>query len=359
VLPFRKIDLIMIRVVVACLVGITIVAGLAVGLRSLIPYAVIGGLWIEASIQLHQRRVPFYQTVITLGHTLVAGIPLIFLGRYVNTASYLYIILIVYITMLYGRIYGLLALGGSAVELVVSMVRGWIPMWGPIEFLFYLLSQTSAMMIITVLVHYTYRNVQMAIKDGLTGVFNHRHFQERLESLIKQSRVAHTPFSVVLADIDRFKHFNDTYGHSAGDRVLQLLGTVLREAVGSQGEVFRYGGEEFAFLLFGKDAAAAEALIQSVREQVGNTLFPFEKVTLSYGIAAYPQHGLTRQELVARADAAMYQAKKTRDNVCIAETDDATPSGRHPEERTAHPNDPQNLSSSVESCSTLFETERS
>lgn len=148
---------------------------------------------------------------------------------------------------------------------------------------------------------------EQARHDSLTGLLGHRVFHEELTALLAIGR----PFSMLLFDIDNFKQINDLNGHQIGDRALRLVSDALRRGTRSGDTVFRIGGEEFCALLPGlteKDAcAAANALRQSVASLASALPNP---VTVSIGVASFPAHGSTRDELLACADAAMYASKR-------------------------------------------------
>jgi diguanylate cyclase (GGDEF)-like protein/putative nucleotidyltransferase with HDIG domain len=173
-------------------------------------------------------------------------------------------------------------------------------------------------------VHRELEAVRLALTDPLTGLGNHRSFQERLQHDLEAAEAGETILSLCLLDIDNFKEINDRHGHPVGDRVLAHIARRLRQ----NGEAFRLGGDEFALLLPGKggeDAAAiAEAVLHRVAMGAG---VRGVDVTLSAGVAEYPQYGVDRTELLRVADAAMYQAKEEGKNqvrIYRPETDELT-----------------------------------
>lgn len=154
------------------------------------------------------------------------------------------------------------------------------------------------------------RAMRLALTDPLTGLGNHRHFHDRLEREIADSREQAYPLSLCLVDIDDFKRINDRYGHPGGDKVLAQLATRLRQG----GEAFRLGGDEFAILLPGRDEdgaqLAAEAIVRRIAGVELAPAGPAGAVTVSAGIATVPEEGSERDELVRRADSALYWAKE-------------------------------------------------
>jgi diguanylate cyclase (GGDEF)-like protein len=162
-----------------------------------------------------------------------------------------------------------------------------------------------------------------ANKDGLTGVFNKRHFQERLSAEIRRAERDGVGVSLFLLDIDDFKNYNDTNGHVAGDEVLKKMGQLLRNSIREDDVVARYGGEEFVILYPGASKALAYRLAQGLRRAVESHPFaggehqPLGAVTISGGVAAYPQDAPSEVELIRAADHALYQAKNAGRNRII------------------------------------------
>jgi diguanylate cyclase (GGDEF)-like protein len=159
--------------------------------------------------------------------------------------------------------------------------------------------------------------------DGLTSVFNKRHFQERLAEEMRRAQRDGTGLSLLLLDIDHFKNYNDTNGHVAGDDVLKKMGQILKNSVREDDVVARYGGEEFVILYPGASKALAYRLAQSLRRAVESQHFPggerqpLGAVTISGGVAAFPQDATSEVELIRAADQALYQAKKAGRNRII------------------------------------------
>ena len=151
------------------------------------------------------------------------------------------------------------------------------------------------------------RAMRLALTDPLTGLGNHRHFQERLQRELVAAEEVAGVLSLCLVDLDDFKHVNDVYGHPMGDRVLSEVAARLRQG----GEAFRLGGDEFAVLLpeQGEDTAlaTADSIVARLR---GMELEIAEAVTVSAGVATFPAQGVARDELIRHADAALYWAKE-------------------------------------------------
>ena len=151
--------------------------------------------------------------------------------------------------------------------------------------------------------------------DELTGLFNRRHFEERLkEELARHSRHSEV-FSLFLLDLDSFKTYNDIYGHPAGDRLLNEIGRIIKRTIRSADQAFRYGGDEFIIILPQTTTDDAYSVAERVREQVARGMEAKEiAVTCSIGLASYPSDAVIAGELITIADTALYYAKRTGGN---------------------------------------------
>lgn len=176
------------------------------------------------------------------------------------------------------------------------------------------------------------RILQSARSDPLTGLYNREVFHATLVREIRRAHRFHTDLSLVLLDLDGFKEVNDRHGHLLGDRVLERVGSLLRRSIRETDLACRYGGEEFGIVLPQTDRLgafeAAERIRVLVESRFGSEDIEGVRValTLSAGIAAHPEDGATATEMVARADAALYDAKGAGRN-CVRL--------RHPERRKA------------------------
>jgi diguanylate cyclase (GGDEF)-like protein/putative nucleotidyltransferase with HDIG domain len=151
---------------------------------------------------------------------------------------------------------------------------------------------------------------EQAITDGLTGVKTHRFFMESLSAEWKRSTRAGRAFALVLMDLDRFKFVNDFYGHLEGDLVLQRVGHILEANCRRSDVVARYGGDEFVMLMPETNMEHARQLATKLRGWVSaDPLLRDKNISASFGIACYPLHGSTPQELIQVADASMYLSK--------------------------------------------------
>ena len=176
---------------------------------------------------------------------------------------------------------------------------------------------------------------ELAMVDGLTGLFVRRYFDARIEEEVERSKRYGSPFSVVMMDVDDFKKLNDTYGHLVGDRVLKAIANVVKAQMRGVDTAARYGGEELAVILPRTEMVGAYSLAERIREGIAELRITTDEdppralaVTASLGIAAYPESkAASGEDLVRRADRALYRAKKTGKNrVELFWTDDSGPS---------------------------------
>lgn len=162
------------------------------------------------------------------------------------------------------------------------------------------------------------------IRDPVTGLFNRRYLKEFLIGEIEHSTQVQQPLSCIILDIDYFKHFNDTFGHDAGDLVLQELSLFLQRCIHNSEIVCRYGGEEFVLVLPESSLADAYQRAEHLRQGVKQLNVKYngqslDMITVSLGIACFPEHGKTGAEVIQAADVALYRAKaKGRDRIISA-----------------------------------------
>jgi len=156
---------------------------------------------------------------------------------------------------------------------------------------------------------------KMSFTDAMTKLNNYRYFESRLKEEIQRSRRNKTVVSLIMIDIDHFKNYNDTLGHRAGDEALEKVGTILKSSVREDDIVNRYGGEEFAIILPGMEKESIHILAERIRENVEQTAFfkeevqPGRRLTISLGGATYPLDAENFNELVKKADKALYRSK--------------------------------------------------
>ena len=162
---------------------------------------------------------------------------------------------------------------------------------------------------------------QQSITDGLTGIKTRRFFYEALSSEWRRGLRSGRPFSIVLIDLDKFKAVNDTHGHLEGDLVLARVGRLLEQKCRQSNVVARYGGDEFIILMPETGIEQAEALAERLRQWLAtDTMLDEHKITGSFGVASYPVHGRSAEEIIRVADVGMYVSKHAGgDRVSIAE----------------------------------------
>jgi diguanylate cyclase (GGDEF)-like protein len=166
---------------------------------------------------------------------------------------------------------------------------------------------------------------QLAVTDGLTGLYNHRHFHEQLRQAVERSLRTAGRVAALMIDVDHFKKFNDREGHPGGDEALRAVARLLSEERRQLDVVARYGGEEFALLLEGATKAAATEIAEKIRARVAKATIPgadkqpLGRLTVSIGVAVCPEDANTPEALLEAADVALYRAKKSgRDTVVVS-----------------------------------------
>ncbi len=163
----------------------------------------------------------------------------------------------------------------------------------------------------------------MAVTDSLTGLYVRRYFMAKLQEEIRRAERYNRVISIVMADLDQFKNVNDSYGHDAGDRVLQAIGNFLQNNIRDVDIVARYGGEEFVMMIPEAAQEAAFSLSERLRHQISRIEFDdIPSITISLGVATYPFDGSTLEDLIKKADAAMYAAKQAGRNRVVKYTGD-------------------------------------
>jgi len=171
---------------------------------------------------------------------------------------------------------------------------------------------------------YLYAKTQeLAIKDSLTNLYLYRYFKERLTEEFSRCKEEKTPLSVIMLDIDHFKDYNDKYGHAAGDKVLRGIANIMRQNITKTNILTRYGGEEFIALFPGKVKQDAKAIAENIRKDIESTPFILRRqeteVTISAGVASFPDDASSEKELLEKVDFLLYKAKKEgRNKVCTS-----------------------------------------
>jgi len=160
---------------------------------------------------------------------------------------------------------------------------------------------------------------RLSTTDGLTGLANHRFLMQRLKEEGIRSNRNNREFAVLMADVDNFKEYNDTYGHPAGDQVLKRVAAIVRDSTRTMDCAARYGGEEFVVVMPETRVTGARQVAERIRARLAAELFEGQRITLSIGVAEFPKDADVPQGVIAAADAALYQAKRAgRDRVVEA-----------------------------------------
>jgi diguanylate cyclase (GGDEF)-like protein len=160
---------------------------------------------------------------------------------------------------------------------------------------------------------------RLSLTDGLTGLYNRRHLAATIAEELARARRQEKPCALVMLDVDHFKKYNDTHGHLAGDEVLVRVAKVIKEAIRVMDRAVRYGGEEILVLLPDTDLDGAAEVGERIRGRLAEEFFAGGRVTVSIGVAVFPEHGESPEALIMSADAALYEAKHCgRDRVVRA-----------------------------------------
>jgi diguanylate cyclase (GGDEF)-like protein len=166
---------------------------------------------------------------------------------------------------------------------------------------------------------------RLSVTDDLTGLFNRRHLMETLANEVRRSRRLKHSFALLMADVDRFKEYNDAHGHLAGDAALTRAAAIVRESTRDVDCAARYGGEEFVVLMPETPAEGGVEIAERIRERLAADALIGGQLTFSIGVAAFPADGPSPEALIASADAALYQAKHDGRNRVVRAPPQATP----------------------------------
>jgi len=165
---------------------------------------------------------------------------------------------------------------------------------------------------------------KLAVTDGLTGLYNYRAFRQQLHQEISRSKRFNLPVSLLIMDFDHFKVYNDLFGHPNGDKVLKLFAKRIYQNIRDVDCFARYGGEEFVLILPGTDKKAAKIVAEKIRSLVEKSSFRFEeqlptkRITISIGVASFPQDTDDEEEFIQLTDKALYRAKKSGRNRTVS-----------------------------------------
>ncbi|MBS4025533.1 MAG: diguanylate cyclase, partial [Clostridia bacterium] len=247
-------------------------------------------------------------------------------GKYIDLIGVLYLLPVVLACITLGRLWGI-AFAGISASAILTLNTTFNKFMSNQHFEVLLaLSGILCLVawflggIIDIEKRTTIQLAKMANQDELTGLANHRYFQEMLIWSVEEARRLNHPLSLIFFDIDFFKRYNNTYGHTQGDLLLHDIGKLLEKSLPPSAFLARYGGEEFAVILPKAKVNEANTLANELREAVLNHKFsgdvsqPYQKVTVSAGVANLPYHAKNKQELLEAADEALYSSKFTGRN---------------------------------------------
>jgi diguanylate cyclase (GGDEF)-like protein/putative nucleotidyltransferase with HDIG domain len=188
--------------------------------------------------------------------------------------------------------------------------------------------------------------------DELTRLLNRRSLDEMIDSEISRHSRYGGAFSLAILDLDSFKFYNDTYGHLAGDGLLQDVGKAIKQAIRNADFAFRYGGDEFAILLPQTTMDAALQVLERVRKTIAETVKTDKiSITTSIGLASWPEDGISHTDIIAAADVTLYRAKRNGGNQCLCASG---PLGNIPEQKPALENPEDNINNKVNSLVRVF-----
>ncbi len=228
----------------------------------------------------------------------------------------------------------LLFFGLQAAYFIISVIlmntfNLWINLTAP--FVLSILTFAAAYIVKYLITSRDYEHTyKLAVTDGLTEMFNHRYFQEQMNSNIQTAKRYNGVFSLIMVDIDFFKKFNDTYGHQSGDAVLRQVAQTIKKNIRSTDIPCRYGGEEMSVILTNTNKEDATKTAIKICEAVRNKEFElatgdWTHVTISLGVASMPENGDTTEKLIEYADKCLYIAKRNGRNQVVSDAPDDTP----------------------------------
>ncbi len=216
--------------------------------------------------------------------------------------------------------------------------------------------ETLASSMMTIIKNYQLyeKQKQLATTDGMTGLYNHRYFQDALGREISRSRRYGAPVTLLYMDIDHFKEFNDTYGHQVGDEVLKIVSRTIRRNLRDSDVACRYGGEELVAILPDTPLEGGVAAGEKIRKAIESLLLPVNgksvRITISGGVSEFPRNARDKQSLIEAADEALYSAKEGgRNQTRVSEADpDKVPDEEPEQEEPLEADKPPELEESPE-----------
>lgn len=247
------------------------------------------------------EKSPFWLNIII--YLLLIGLSIVILKTFDKNFTIIVVFLLMIIAYIFINLF------------YFEVFKLWLPLIKPIFLLslFFIFALISQNLLTREDLKKTYK---LATIDGLTGLFNHRYFQEKINNKLQDVKRKEDFFSLLFIDIDFFKKFNDTYGHRAGDAVLIQVGQVLSNSIRTNDVICRYGGEEICIILDKTNLQEAMDIANKLVKTIANTTFYIEEgtktvnVTISIGVSNFPEHGKVVSELIEFADQCLYRAKE-------------------------------------------------
>ena len=323
--PFKPYDLVL---------ATTLIVLVAVSTRGSIMQQlllVVSGLVLFLALDFVQRLIPVptpqWQALLIVAVNTIAVTILVHLQNASEFTLAFYMLNVGFATAAFGEHVGV---ASAAISVMAQMQLSLLTEQQPRRLVEVGLLLAVLLAIVAILSRIN-RMQEHAIFDVVTGLRNHRYFQVRLRDELKRSQRSNVPTGLIVLDLDNFKRVNDRFGHTTGDAVLRKVAQTLERNARAADVVCRYGGEEMAVVLPGTSLADAGRVAERFRLAVEKLGEPEgQPVTVSVGVACYPQHGPHIDQFLAAADAAMYQAKRAGKNcVWTAETQptELTPQG--------------------------------
>lgn len=291
-------------------------------LVSIFLLSIIYILWSLASLNKYKKHINKIQLIETILFMIIFIMAILLSGGNSSNNKFLFLFIIITSTIQGGMHKGvLISVVSSAIILAIDLIfsgNADVNIYFQNDLIlagvFVLTAWTLGFYVKTENDHI--KELQTLVnEDGLTGVYNHRYFYDKLREKMHISEVENEKLSLIFMDIDYFKHYNDLYGHQKGDEALKKIGKLLKNIARENDLVARYGGEEFAIILPNTSEEEATKIAERIRNKVEKTYFegqenqPNANFTVSVGIAVFPDKAKSELELVKCADDALYRAK--------------------------------------------------
>ncbi|MCT4620614.1 MAG: diguanylate cyclase [Marinisporobacter sp.] len=278
--------------------------------------------WVFSNNDKKNLKIGISHIMEILLFIVIFSILIVVSGGYTSQYKFIFLFTIIPTTMQFGMKYGM---GVAYISSIIVLFIDYIGLSNKVVNLFFetdlilagVFLLTAWLLGSYVTIEEEYRNEmnKLVNVDELTQIYNHRCFQESLLKAVEKAKKHNSPVSLLFIDIDYFKHYNDLYGHQAGDKVLERIGQILKNAARENDFVARYGGEEFAIILPNTLENKALVIAEGIRRNIekaefkGQCNLPNKNLTVSIGISCFPDKAKTKEELINSSDDALYRAK--------------------------------------------------